>query len=107
MTQNSAKLQHSANMQHSAKVQHIAKLRDIAKLRRIANFVALFSRQDRTSCAACRHFERDPRRIEAMLPGLTSLGSASASVAADDGICLRHDTYQSGRYRCGDFAPRR
>ena len=39
-----------------------------------------------------------------MLPGLTVLGSAYASVAADDGMCLRHDTYQSRRFGCGDFA---
>jgi len=57
------------------------------------------------TCGTCRSFEADPRRIEAMLPGLTVLGSAYASVAADDGMCLRHDTYQSRRLSCADFAP--
>ena len=57
-------------------------------------------------CATCRYFESDPERIEAMLPGLNVLGSAYASVAADDGLCLRHDTYQSSRCRCADHASR-
>ena len=61
----------------------------------------------RPSCAACRSFEADPKQIEAMIPGLTVLGSAYASVTADDGICLRHDTYQSRRFTCGDFTPAR
>lgn len=64
-----------------------------------------FRRPGSQSCAECRYFEADPKRIEAMIPGLTVLGSAYASVAAGDGICLRHDTYQSGRFGCGDFSP--
>jgi hypothetical protein len=71
---------------------------------RLARLLARFSRPDGASCAACRHFTSDPHRIEAMLPGLTTLTSAFASVASGDGICLKHDTYQSGRFRCNDFA---
>ena len=66
---------------------------------------ALFRGRDGDRCADCRYFESDPKRIEAMVPGLTVLGSAYASVAADDGMCLRHDTYHSSRFGCGDFAP--
>ena len=38
------------------------------------------------------------------MPGLNVLSSAFASVRAGDGICLYHDTYQSSRYVCEDFA---
>ncbi len=57
-----------------------------------------------TACATCRHFVTDPKRIEALMPGLNVLSSAFASVRAGDGICLYHDTYQSSRYVCEDFA---
>jgi hypothetical protein len=54
-------------------------------------------------CAECLQFTSDPRRIEAMIPGLKILGSAYASVAAGNGLCLLHDRYQSGKFGCPDF----
>jgi hypothetical protein len=54
-------------------------------------------------CASCRHFRNDPAYLEAAMPGLTSLSSASASVRADDGLCLRHDRYLGAGRSCADF----
>ncbi len=56
------------------------------------------------TCGACRHFEDDPVRIEALIPGLTAMGSARASVRSDDGICGEHDLIVSARDCCGRFA---
>jgi hypothetical protein len=55
------------------------------------------------SCRSCVHFETDRAIIEAMLFGLTVLGSAYGSVAADDGICRLHDTFQSCRFLCAAY----
>ncbi|MFI4987604.1 MAG: hypothetical protein ACHQF3_09190 [Alphaproteobacteria bacterium] len=49
------------------------------------------------------HFRNDPAYLEATLKGLTSLGSAYASVRGEDGICRRHDRYLSARSWCVDF----
>jgi len=57
-----------------------------------------------TRCAACIHFRNDRAFIEAAFAGLTSLGSASGSTRADDGICLRHDRYLGARGSCPDFS---
>jgi len=38
------------------------------------------------------------------LPGFASLNSASASVRADDGLCLQHDRYLGARNSCARFA---
>lgn len=58
------------------------------------------------TCGRCLHFIDEPARIEAMIPGLTTFGSARASVRADDGICGIHDLIVSARDGCGRFAPR-
>jgi hypothetical protein len=58
------------------------------------------------TCGACVHFENEPTRIEAMIPGLTAMGSARASVRADDGICGVHDRIVTPGDRCGRFAPK-
>ena len=58
------------------------------------------------TCGACRHFIDDPNRFEAMIPGLTSMGSARASVHGDDGICDARDLIVSARDGCGRFSPR-
>jgi len=58
------------------------------------------------TCVTCRHFEDDPDRIEALLPDLTAMGSARASVRSDDGICSEHDMIVSARDSCGRFAAR-
>ena len=59
------------------------------------------------SCRDCRHFVNDPADIEAMIPGLTAMGSARASVRASDGICAVHDLMVSARDSCDQFAPLR
>jgi hypothetical protein len=58
------------------------------------------------NCADCTHFINEPARIEALIPGLTSMGSARASVRADDGICAVHDLMVSARDSCGRFSRR-
>jgi hypothetical protein len=56
-------------------------------------------------CGRCGHFRNDPAYLEAAMPGLSSLSSATASVRADDGVCVRHDRYLSARSWCADFTP--
>jgi hypothetical protein len=58
------------------------------------------------TCDVCAHFVNTATRIEAMIPGLTTMGSARASVRADDGICGVHDLIVTARDRCDQFAPR-
>ena len=58
------------------------------------------------TCAQCAHFLDDPAAIEAMIPGLTAMGSARASVRGDDGLCTAHDRMASARDWCERFAPR-
>jgi hypothetical protein len=59
----------------------------------------------RGTCRACRHFRNDPAHLEAVFKGLSSLGSAYASVRGEDGICERHERYLSARASCPDFNP--
>jgi hypothetical protein len=54
-------------------------------------------------CGSCRDFRNDPAYLEAAIPGLTCLSSGSASVRADDGLCLRHDRYLGAGRSCADF----
>jgi hypothetical protein len=54
-------------------------------------------------CGACVHFRNDGAFLEAAFAGLTSLGSADASVRVEDGLCLRHDRYLGARSWCADF----
>ena len=63
---------------------------------------ALFRRRLGKTCATCSRFQGDPAAIESLLPGLTVMGSAYASVAAGDGVCTRHDTIESRRSCCRD-----
>jgi hypothetical protein len=55
-------------------------------------------------CASCTHFRNEPAFLEKAMPGMTSMGSAHASVRAEDGICLRHDRYLSARSTCAEYA---
>lgn len=55
------------------------------------------------ACARCRWFETAPKRLESLVPGLSALGSAYASVAGNDGLCRKHDTIQSPRDSCDVF----
>jgi hypothetical protein len=57
-------------------------------------------------CGACAHFRNDAAYLESAIPGYSSLSSASASVRADDGLCLRRDRYLSARAGCADFSAR-
>ena len=56
-------------------------------------------------CGACGYFRNDPAYLEAAIPGLSSLSSATASVRGEDGLCLRHDRYLGARAVCADFTP--
>jgi hypothetical protein len=58
------------------------------------------------TCGGCIQFVNEPREIEAMIPGLTAMGSARASVFSDGGICRLHDLIVSARDGCGRFSPR-
>jgi len=58
-------------------------------------------------CRDCRHFRNDPEYLEGAIKGLSALSSASASVRAEDGLCLFHDRYLSADSSCSDFAPSR
>ena len=51
-------------------------------------------------CLTCRHFDNDPRRLEAVFRGLSALSSADASVRADDGLCALHDRYLAAAASC-------
>jgi hypothetical protein len=57
------------------------------------------------ACRFCAHFRDDPDYLESVLPGLSSLSSARASVRAADGLCLYHDRFVSARSDCADFEP--
>jgi hypothetical protein len=56
------------------------------------------------TCVHCAYFSSTPALIESQIPGLRTLGSAYASVCADDGICARHARYISGAASCEEFA---
>ena len=58
----------------------------------------------RRRCRACIHFRNDSATLERELRGLTSFGSAHASVRAEDGLCLKHDRYLSADRSCPAFA---
>ena len=61
--------------------------------------------QVRPQCSRCNSFRGDAKELELLLPGLTSLSSAYASVRSDDGICVRHDRFVGARSYCADFSP--
>jgi hypothetical protein len=52
------------------------------------------------NCANCRYFSGAPGEVEALLPGMRTLGSAYGSVRATDGICRLHDRYLDPSSRC-------
>jgi hypothetical protein len=57
-------------------------------------------------CAACRHFDTDPARLERRLPGLSALSSAYGTTRGRDGTCLRHDRLVPPTALCNHFAVR-
>lgn len=65
-----------------------------------------FAKAGRPTCFGCRAFVNDPAAMEAAFPGLTSFSSGYASVRADDGICLTHQTYLNGQRACAAREPR-
>jgi hypothetical protein len=61
--------------------------------------------RDGQNCFGCRAFVTDPKRIEADMPGLASLGSGFSSARAQDGLCLKHQIYLNGRRACAQREP--
>ena len=59
--------------------------------------------QRSVACGRCAFFNNDPQALEAAMPGLRSLGSATASVRSDDGLCSVHDRYLGARCTCPSF----
>jgi hypothetical protein len=57
-------------------------------------------------CAACRHFDTDPARLERRLPGLSALSSAYGATRGRDGACLRHDRLVPPTSLCNQFIVR-
>jgi len=57
-------------------------------------------------CAACRHFDTDPERLERRVPGLSALGSAYGTTRGQDGACLHHDRLVPPTALCNQFAVR-
>jgi hypothetical protein len=57
----------------------------------------------RHSCGSCKHFDASPAGFEQALPGLLSFSSGSASVRAQDGICLLHERLVSARSGCKQY----
>jgi hypothetical protein len=57
------------------------------------------------SCAGCRYFLNKPEELEALLPGLNTLGSAFGSVRDSDGLCERHQRYLRATCRCPEHQP--
>ena len=52
------------------------------------------------ACANCRYFSGAPREVEALLPGMRTLGSAYGSVRATEGVCVLHNRYVDPSSRC-------
>ncbi len=60
----------------------------------------------RATCSTCTRFNNDPAYVERAIPGLTSMGSAWASVRGNDGICSVHDRYLSPTAGCNQHESR-
>ena len=56
-------------------------------------------------CGRCSHFNGSATAVEASFAGLVCMGSAYASVRADDGLCELHQIYLSARAICESFEP--
>jgi hypothetical protein len=67
--------------------------------RRLGSLATTASRR----CGACLHFNDDPHYFETVIAGLTSMGSAHASVRGRDGICLLRDRFCSATWSCAEF----
>jgi hypothetical protein len=52
------------------------------------------------ACRTCRHFEQRALILESMLPGLSALSSAHASVRAGDGLCKLRERYAADSSSC-------
>ena len=60
-------------------------------------------KRDRECCLGCRHFRNDTPFLEREIAGLTSFGSAHASVRADDGLCNLLDRLTEASSVCRRF----
>ena len=58
----------------------------------------------RGRCLGCAHFVNNPRLLESLFVGLSSLSSGMASVRADDGLCEFHGCYLSAWSSCAGFS---
>jgi hypothetical protein len=63
------------------------------------------SASDAGACRTCRYFEQRAPLIESMLPGLSALSSAYASVRAGDGLCTLRDRYAAESSGCDFYNP--
>jgi hypothetical protein len=63
------------------------------------------SASDAGACRTCRYFEQRAPVIESMLPGLSALSSAYASVRAGDGLCTLRDRYAAESSGCDFYNP--
>lgn len=61
-------------------------------------------KQGAAACRNCRFFRNEPAVLEAVLEGMTIMGSAFASGRSEDGICSRHDRYLAADSLCADFS---
>jgi hypothetical protein len=62
-------------------------------------------KNDAECCFRCMHFNNSPEYLESAIKGLTTLGSAYASIRKEDGICILKDLYLSADGLCEDFEP--
>jgi hypothetical protein len=63
------------------------------------------SARDAAACRTCRHFEQRAPVLEWMLPGLSALSSAYASVRAGDGLCKLRGRYAADSSSCPSHDP--
>jgi hypothetical protein len=59
------------------------------------------------ACGNCSFFQNEDRALEAVLEGMTIMGSAFASGRSEDGLCARHDRYLAADSFCADFSAAR
>jgi hypothetical protein len=64
----------------------------------------IMARATHDRCESCRHFQNDAGALEAVLPGLTILSSALASVLGEDGLCTLHDRICRRADHCAAFS---
>ncbi|HEY0179660.1 MAG TPA: hypothetical protein VGC30_08510 [Dokdonella sp.] len=79
-------------------------MRGLSRLRLALRLNARTAAPPPRRCAACAHFDADPRSLEAAFGGLRAMGSGYASVRGGDGLCGRRQRYVAASSTCADFA---